>query len=71
MKPIVEELKHEYEGKVKVVEINIDNAEELSRSLGIRSIPYFIINKDGQQAWQKLGAMPKEELKTAIEESLK
>lgn len=71
MKPIVEELKKEYEGKVKVIEINVDEAEALSKKLGIRSIPYFVINKNGQQAWQKLGAMPKEELKTAIEESLK
>lgn len=71
MKPIIEELQKEYEGKVKVIEVNVDEAEALSQKLGIRSIPYFVINKDGQQVWQKLGAMDKQELKNAIEESLK
>lgn len=70
MKPIIDELEETYKGKVHVVEINIDNAEALTKELGISSIPYFAINKGGEQVWGKLGAMPKDSLVAAIENNI-
>lgn len=46
--PIVEELSKEYEGKVEVVKVNVDNNNELAAKFQVRSIPalFFIKNKE-------------------------
>lgn len=65
--PSIEELAQEYEGKAKVCKVDVDNAPQTASSFGIRSIPTLLIFKDGKQAEQLVGAVPK----TAIEDKLK
>ena len=68
--PILEELSKEYEGKVNIYKINTEEETELSAAFGIKSIPSLLFcPKDGQPQ-MAMGALPKENLKQAIEEVL-
>jgi thioredoxin 1 len=60
--PIVEQIAKEYEGKLKVCKINVDEAPNTSATYGIRSIPTLGIFKDGQITDSVLGAVPKDVL---------
>ena len=68
--PILEELAEEYSGKIYIYKIDTDKEQELAELFGIRSIPslLFIPMKDKPQMAQ--GALPKSELKKAIEDFL-
>ncbi|MEP7146818.1 MAG: thioredoxin [bacterium] len=57
--PIVEEIAAEFDGKVKVGKLDIDNNQQVSVKYGIRSIPTLLIFKDGKIADQIVGAVPK------------
>src|SRR4030066_1690338 len=57
--PYVEELAGEYEGKVKVGKLDVDNNPQVSMRYGIRSIPTLLIFRDGKLADQIIGAVPK------------
>lgn len=60
--PTIAELAEEYEGKVKVGKVNVDEEPELSQQYGIMSIPTLIYFKDGQVAEQTMGVQPKESI---------
>lgn len=60
--PVVEEIAQEYEGKVKVCKINVDEQGELAQKFGIMSIPTVLVFKDGQVKNQSVGFVPKEKL---------
>ena len=57
--PSVEELAKEYEGRVKVVKVDVDNAPKTAQGFGVRSIPTLLIFKNGKIADQLVGAVPK------------
>lgn len=57
--PIVTELANEYDGRVKVGKMDVDNNQQTSIKYGIRSIPTILIFKDGQVVDQIVGAVPK------------
>ena len=65
--PIVEEIEKEYEGKLKVCKINVDEAPQTSAKYGIRSIPTLGIFKNGQMADTVVGAVPKNVLTEKID----
>ena len=60
--PTIEEIAEEYEGKIKVGKVNVDEERELAFNFGISSIPTIIVFKDGQIANQTMGFQPKENL---------
>ena len=60
--PIVEEIGKEYEGKLKVCKINVDEAPQTAAKYGVMSIPTLGIFKDGQMVDSVLGAVPKDVL---------
>ena len=64
--PTIEELAKEYEGRVKVGKVNVDEQPELSRKYGIMSIPTLILFKDGQIAEQTMGVQPKESIEAML-----
>lgn len=68
--PIVEELAGEYEGKLKVAKLNVDDHPATASRYGIRGIPNLIIVKRGAVKEQIVGAVPKAKLVTAIEKAL-
>jgi len=57
--PIVEELAKEYEGRLKVGQVNVDSEQQTAIKYGIRSIPTLMLFKNGQAADQVIGVVPK------------
>lgn len=65
--PVVEELAKEYEGRVLVAKVNIeDESDGLVAQFGIRNIPTIIFFKDGQVVDRSVGAVPKAVLEEKI-----
>ena len=60
--PVVEEIAKEYEGKLKVGKVDVDNNPEISVQFGIRSIPTLMVFKGGKVVEQIIGAVPKKNL---------
>ena len=68
--PIIKEIAHEFQGKIKVMKMNIDENPEVASSLGIRSIPTLILFKKGQSPLTKVGLLPKAALLEWITKSI-
>jgi thioredoxin 1 len=68
--PIVEEIAVEYEGKLKVTKLNVDDHPATASRYGIRGIPNLIILRAGAVKEQIVGAVPKAKLVSAIEKAL-
>ncbi|MGM9685633.1 MAG: thioredoxin family protein, partial [Bacteroidaceae bacterium] len=54
-----EELAADYEGKVVVGKVDVEEQDELAAQFGIRNIPTVLFVKDGQVVDKVVGAMPK------------
>ncbi|GAC1395010.1 MAG: thioredoxin [Chloroflexota bacterium] len=65
--PAVEQLAAEYDGRLKVVKVDIDANPELADRFGVMSIPLLAIFKDGKIVQRISGAQPKDKLKKAID----
>jgi thioredoxin 1 len=59
--PIIEDLAGVYQGKLKVVKLDVDNNPEVAMKFGIRSIPTVLFFRDGQVVDQIIGAHPRAE----------
>ena len=57
--PVIAELAEEYEGKVKVGKVNVDDEEELAMEYNVQSIPTVLLFKGGKVVEQSLGFKPK------------
>lgn len=57
--PIVDELSSEYEGKVNIGKMNVDENREIPAKFGIRSIPTLLVFKNGEVVDKVVGAVPK------------
>ncbi len=68
--PIVEELGHEYAGRIRVAKMNTDENPNWAGRLGIRGIPTLIFFRDGREVDRVVGAMPKGALKGHFEKVL-
>jgi thioredoxin len=68
--PILEELSKEYEGKIKIYQIDTEAEQELAAAFGIRSIPSLLFCPTEGQPQMAQGALPKATLKKAINEIL-
>ncbi len=68
--PILEEVAGEYEGKLKVAKLNIDENPQTPTNYGIRGIPTLMIFKGGVVEATKVGAVSKSQLTTFIDESV-
>jgi thioredoxin 1 len=60
--PIVDELAVEYEGKLKIGKVDVDNHQQIAMQYGIRSIPTLLVFKNGKVVEQIVGAAPKKSL---------
>lgn len=65
--PIVEELASEYENRVKVVKVDVDENHIIANKYSVMSIPTLGIFKGGQMVERLVGYMPKQELRRKID----
>lgn len=65
--PLLDELAEEYEGKVTVAKINIDENQETPQKYAVRGIPTLMVFKNGEVAGTKVGAMSKSQLSAFID----
>lgn len=68
--PVVEELAKEYDGKVNVGKVNVDQNPNLSVNYGITSIPAILFVKGGKVVDKQIGAVPKSVLDKKIQAHL-
>ena len=66
MAPVIAQLAQEYEGKVKVGKLDIDENSDIVAQYKIMSVPTFLVIKDGEVKAKLIGAVSKEELEEAI-----
>ena len=60
--PAIEELAADFDGKAKVVKVNVDEQPRLAQEYGVRSIPTLLFFRDGKVAEQLVGAAQKDAL---------
>lgn len=68
--PVVEQLAEDFEGRVKVAKLNVDEAQSVAAKYRVASIPTIIFFKNGEIVNQLVGARPLEELQASLEELL-
>ena len=66
--PVIEELAKDYNGKVNVGKVNVDNNPQISMNYGITSIPAILFVKGGQVVDKLVGAQPKANFVKKIEQ---
>ena len=62
LSPVVDEIGAEFEGKLKIGKVNVDEAPALALEYGVQNIPTLILFKQGKVAGTSIGAKPKEEI---------
>ena len=67
MVPVIEELSNEYEGKVKIGKLNVDEQPKTAEKYRVMSIPTILIIKNGQTVETIVGAVPKSSLVEKLE----
>ena len=68
--PILDEVAAEFEGRLKVVKINIDENEQTPAKFGVRGIPTLTVFKNGQNVATKVGALAKGQLTAFVNASI-
>lgn len=68
--PTLEELAKEYEGRIKVGKLNVDENRGTAANYGIRGIPSLLLFKDGQVKEQMVGVHSKQEIDNLITKNL-
>ena len=65
--PTLEEIAEEYNGRLVVAKMNVDENANVPTEFGVRSIPFMVLIKDGKMVDSMVGAQPKEKIKEVIE----
>ena len=68
--PVVEALAAEYQGKLKVGKVNIDEHPKTPTTYDVRSIPTLLLFKDGKVIGQIVGAVPRPKIEDLIKKAL-
>ena len=68
--PVIEEIATEYENKIKVGKVDVDQNQNIAMQFGVRSIPTLLLIKNGKVANQIVGAVPKENITKVLDEVL-
>jgi thioredoxin 1 len=65
--PVLDELASEYEGKVRIGKVNIDEHSSIAMEYGVRAIPTLLLFKGGEVVDQIVGARSKRDLKISLD----
>ncbi len=66
LSPIIADIAKEYEGRVKVGKVNVDEEQELAMKYRVASIPTLVLFKDGQAVKRSVGAVPKSQIESML-----
>jgi thioredoxin 1 len=69
--PAVDEVAAEYEGRARVVKVNVDEAQDIAAEFDIASIPCFLVFKGGKVQSRTVGAVQKAQLALLLDAQLK
>ncbi len=70
MGPVIDALAGEYEGRVKIMKLNVDENPQTPAQYGIRGIPTLIVFKGGEEMQRIIGASPKGNVDEALKKVL-
>lgn len=70
LSPVLESVSEDYEGKVKFVKLDVDEASDIAKDYTVMSIPTLIIFKNGEESAKSVGAADVEELTAWIDENI-
>jgi thioredoxin 1 len=68
--PVLEEIAKEYDGRLKVAKLNVDDNAEVPRRYNIRGIPTLMLFKNGNMEAFKVGAMSKSQLTAFLDSNI-
>ena len=68
--PVIDELASEFDGKLKVAKVNVDENQDLAMQYGVMSIPTLVMLKRGEEVHRMVGASPKPKLMQEVERYL-
>lgn len=65
--PVLEELDSDFDGKVSIVKLDVDDNQETAAKFGVMSIPTLLVIKDGEVVDKMIGFQPKEALAARLQ----
>ena len=65
--PILEEVARDYNGRLKIAKLNVDENPDMARKYGVRGIPTLLLFKNGNVEATKVGALSKSQLSAFID----
>ena len=68
--PFVDQLAGEFQGRVKVTTVDIDESPNTAQKYRIRGVPTLVMVKDGQIVGQQVGAVPKAKIQALMDQAL-
>jgi len=68
--PVLEEVAADYEGRVKVVKVDVDSNKEAAQKYNVRGIPTLMVFKNGSAEATKVGALSKTQLQEFVDSAL-
>ena len=68
--PVLDDIAPEYQGKLKIVKVNVDDNQAVPSEYGVRGIPTLMIFKNGEYVATKVGALAKGQLLAFIDASI-
>ena len=68
--PVLEDLKKEMGDEIKIIRINIDKNQSLSKKLSVLGVPTVMIFKNGELKWQTTGMQTRQDLMTKLREAM-
>lgn len=68
--PVLDDIADEYEGKISVSKLNIDENPDTPAKFGVRGIPTLLLLKDGEVIGTKVGALTKSQLTAFIDSNI-
>ena len=70
MHPIMDRLKNEMGSQVRILKIDVDKNQEVANKFKVRSVPTFVLFKDGEILWRQSGGMDINTLKSKIKAAI-
>jgi thioredoxin 1 len=70
MHPVMDRLKNEMGSQVRILKIDVDKNQEVANKFKVRSVPTFVLFKDGEILWRQSGGMDINTLKSKIKAAI-